>query len=211
MACNASLIGNEDILCTTCRLALPETNFHHVAGNPVEKIFWGRIPVEHATSLLFFDKGSKYRHMLHQLKYKGKSEVGIFLGKLLGTRLLETDMNCIDLIVPIPLHPVKLNKRGFNQSEQIAKGVADVMKKPVVKNSLKRIKHSSSQTFKGRYDRWKNTEGIFDVKEPELLINKHILLIDDVVTTGATLEAAGSSILKIEGTRLSIATIAYTS
>jgi predicted amidophosphoribosyltransferase len=104
-----------------------------------------------------------------------------------------------------------LKKRGFNQSEEIAKGVAITMKKPIISNSLKRIRHSSSQTYKGRFDRWKNTEGIFDVENPELLINKHILLIDDVVTTGATLEAAGSSILKIEGTRLSIATIAFTS
>jgi len=204
-------LGNEGILCTTCRLSLPETNFHHFSDNPVEKIFWGRMRVEYATSLLFFDKGSKYRHMLHELKYKGKREVGVFLGKLMGARLLETEMKTIDFIIPIPLHPLKLKKRGFNQSEEIAKGVAMAMKKPIVSNSLKRIRHSSSQTYKGRFDRWKNTEGIFDVENAELLMNKHILLIDDIVTTGATLEAAGSSILKIEGTRLSIATIAFTS
>jgi ComF family protein len=211
MACSKSLMGNEDILCTTCRLSLPETNFHKTPGNPVEKIFWGRIPVENATALLFFDKGSKYRHMLHQLKYNGKREVGVFLGKLLGNRLLETEMYSIDFIVPIPLHPVKLRKRGFNQSEEIAKGVAAIIGKPVVSNSLRRIRHSQSQTYKGRYDRWKNTKEIFNVEKPELFENKNILLIDDVITTGATIEAAGASILKIEGSRLSVATIAFTS
>jgi ComF family protein len=211
MACGTSLLGNEDILCTGCRLSLPETGFHNTPGNPVEQIFWGRMKVEYATSLLFFDKGSKYRRLLHQLKYHSQKNVGVFLGKLLGTRLLNTDMNTVDMIIPIPLHPVKFRRRGFNQSEEIAKGIAYIMKKPIDCSTLKRIKHRSSQTYKGRYDRWENAEGIFTVTAPELLRNKHILLIDDIVTTGATLEAAGTVILRIEGTRLSIATLAYTS
>jgi ComF family protein len=210
MACGISLLGNEDILCTTCRLSLPETGFHRSPGNPVEQIFWGRIPIENATSLLFFDKGSKYRHLLHQLKYNGKKEIGTFLGRLLGKCLSETNFNHIDLIVPIPLHPVKLRRRGFNQSEEIALGIANIMNKPLVRNSLKRLEHSSSQTYKGRYERWENAKGIFTVVKPELFKNKHILLVDDVVTTGATLEAAGTAILNIEGARLSIATLAYT-
>lgn len=210
LACGSSLLGNEDIICTSCRISLPITEFHRSPGNPVEKIFWGRIPVENATSLLFFDKGSKYRHLLHQLKYHGKKEVGHFLGKILGRCLSESNFKHIDLIVPIPLHPVKQRRRGFNQSEEIALGIANIMKKPIIRHALKRNVHSSSQTFKTRYDRWENIKGIFAVSEPELFKNKHILLIDDIVTTGATLEAAGSVILDIEGTRLSIATLAFT-
>jgi ComF family protein len=210
MACSASLVGNEDILCTGCLLSLPETGYHKFTGNPVEQIFWGRLNLENATSLLFFDKGSKYRRLIHQLKYKGKKEIGVFLGKLLGIRLSEAKLDNIDLIVPIPLHPIKLRRRGYNQSEEIAKGLATIIKKPVVGNSLKRIIQGSSQTYKGRYDRWENAEGIFRVSKPELLKNKHVLLIDDVVTTGATLEAAGIAILAIEGTRISIATLAFT-
>jgi ComF family protein len=202
-------LGNEDILCTSCRQSLPETGFHRSHNNPVEQIFWGRIPVEHATSLLFFDKGSKYRHLLHQLKYNGKKEVGFILGKLLGSRLMESDFKEIDLILPVPLHPAKMRRRGFNQSEIIAIGVANTMKKAIASDALKRVVYTSSQTFKGRFERWQNVEGIFKVSKPHLLKNKHILLIDDVVTTGATIEAAGNAILALEGTHLSIATLAY--
>ncbi len=211
MACNNTLVGNEDVLCTTCRFSLPETEFHLSPGNPIEQIFWGRIPVVHATSLLFFDKGSKYRHLLHQLKYKGAIEIGIFLGQLLGARLADSRFNDIDIIVPVPLHFKKLKSRGYNQSDKIALGVAKKMNKPVDNNSLIRTLHKSSQTYKGRYERWENSEGIFKLVSPENLNNKHVLLIDDIITTGATLEAAGSEILNFSSARLSIATIAYTS
>lgn len=188
---------------------LPETGFHMHSENTVEKLFWGRIKIENATAFLFYDKQSKYGHLLHAFKYKGYKEIGLFLGELLGSRLLSTSFNEIDLIVPIPLHLGKLHSRGFNQSEVFGQGIARVLNKPVVDGALKRKIFTSTQTRKGRFDRWKNVEGIFEVVNPDLLKNKHILLIDDVVTTGATLEAAGNEILKVEGTKLSIATLAY--
>jgi ComF family protein len=207
-ACNTTLIGNEDFLCTMCRHTLPVTLFHKYESNPVEKLFWGRIKIENATSFLFYDKGSKYGHLLHQFKYKGHTEIGIKLGKLFGAQLAETNFKDIDLIVPVPLHSAKLRKRGFNQSEVIAKGIAMSLNKPVAGKALKRNIFTSTQTRKGRFERWKNVEGIFEVKDPKLLQNKHILLIDDVITTGATLEAMGNVILNIEGTKISVATLA---
>jgi ComF family protein len=208
-ACGNSLFGNEDIICTYCRHTLPETGYHDIHDNPVEKLFWGRVKVENATSFLFYDKESKYGHLLHKFKYFGHQEIGIFLGEMLGSRLENTDFKKIDLIIPIPLHASKMRKRGFNQSEIFGYGIAKSLCKPIFGNALKRKIFTSTQTRKGRYQRWQNVEGIFKVTDPEKLKNKHILLIDDVVTTGATLEAAGNAILKIEGTSLSIATLAF--
>ena len=188
---------------------LPETGFCNSSENPVEKLFWGRIKVENASAFLFYDKQSKYGHLLHEFKYKGYQEIGLFLGELFGSRLINTSYNDIDLIVPIPLHFSKLRSRGFNQSEIFGAGISKALSKPFMGNVLRRNIFTSTQTRKGRYDRWKNVEGIFSVINPELIRNKHILLIDDVVTTGATLEAAGTEILKIEGTKLSIAALAY--
>jgi ComF family protein len=188
---------------------LPETGFYNYPENPVEKLFWGRIKVENATAFLFYDKQSKYGHLLHEFKYKGYREIGIYLGELLGSRLNNSSFNDIDLIVPVPLHFSKLRSRGFNQSEVFGQGLSKSLNKPVLGKALKRNVFTSTQTRKGRFDRWKNVEGIFQVSDPDLLKHKHILLIDDVVTTGATLEAAGSAILNIEGTKLSIATLAY--
>jgi ComF family protein len=210
-ACGNSLLGNEKVICTYCMHTLPETGFHNHPDNPVEKLFWGRIKVENATALLFYEKQSKYGHLLHEFKYKGYREIGFFLGELYGSRLLPTKFNEVDLIIPIPLHYAKLRSRGYNQSEIFGQGLSESMKKPIYANALKRNVFTSTQTRKGRYDRWKNVEGIFKVIKPEVLKNKHILLIDDVVTTGATLEAAGEALLNIEGTRLSVAALAYAS
>jgi len=203
------LLGNESILCTACRHALPETRFHLSSANPVEKLFWGRIPVAYATSLLFFEKGNKYQSLIHQLKYNGKKEVGKFLGNLLGAALQNTRFDDAEVIVAVPLHKIKLRRRGFNQSDVIAQGISEITGKPVIKNVLKRKVNTKSQTKQKRYARWENVEGIFECLKPELIRHKHVLLVDDVVTTGATLEAAGSAILEAEGACLSIATTAY--
>jgi ComF family protein len=207
-ACNSTLLGNEGFLCTMCRHSLPITSFHKNGSNPVEKLFRGRIKIENATAFLFYDKGSKYGHLLHQFKYKGHIEIGLMLGEMFGEQLKETNFKDIDLIVPIPLHKAKLRKRGFNQSEIIAQGISVSLGKPVAGKALKRKTHTATQTKKGRYERWENVEGIFEPRDQELLQNKHILLIDDVITTGATLEAAGNAILEIKGAKLSIATLA---
>lgn len=207
--CGAILPGHDHVLCTWCMHSLPETGFHEGNSNPVEKLFYGRITVQHATALLFYNKKSKYNRLLHQLKYQGRKEIGTFLGKLLGSRLKATAFESVDIIIPIPLHRAKFRRRGFNQSAIIANGISDILGKPANENILYRKIFTSTQTRKSRFDRWENVEGIFECRNTDEIKNKHILLIDDVVTTGATLEAAGSCLLKVPGTKLSVATAAY--
>lgn len=202
-------MGNEKVLCTLCRYSLPVTDFHKSPGNPVEQLFWGRIKIEHATSLLFFEKESPYRNLVHQLKYSGRKEVGIWLGEYLGSQLKESCFGNPDVLIPVPLHKVKLRRRGFNQCEVIARGISNVTNLPVVNNAIRRKVYTTSQTKKGRYNRWKNVEGVFECTKPELLKGKHVLLIDDVVTTGSTLEAAAFPLTKIPGVKISVATLAY--
>jgi ComF family protein len=210
LTCESPISGNESVICTNCRASLPETGFHRNRKNPVEELFYGRLRVEKAMSLLFFDRGSKYRKLLYHLKYKGRKEAGIFLGQLIGSRLKENDILPIDFIVPVPLHPVRHRRRGFNQSRVIADGIASILDKPVNEKVLARVKYTSTQTRRGRFERWQNVEGIFACPDPEKVESKHILLVDDVITTGSTLEAAGSVLLKYKGVKLSIASAAYT-
>ena len=208
-ACGAVLPGREQVLCAWCMHSLPETGYHLGKKNPVEELFYGRMQVERAMALLFFNKESKYNRLLYQLKYQGQKETGIFLGRLLGSRIKEAEADTFDSIIPIPLHKAKFRRRGYNQSAVIAKGISEVLNKPVNEKVLFRKVFTSTQTRKGRFDRWRNVEGIFESRNNSEVENKHVLLVDDVVTTGATLEAAGSCLLKISGTRLSVATIAY--
>ena len=207
--CGKILPGNKQVLCTWCMHSLPETGYHRVGRNPVEELFYGRLPADHAMALLFFDRGSKYRRLIYQLKYQDRKENGVFLGKLIGSRLKESGFDFIDIIIPVPLHKAKFRRRGFNQSSVIAHGISGILNKPLIEDILFRNTYTATQTRKGRYERWKNVEGIFECRNSEKVEHKHILLIDDVVTTGATLEAAGSALLKIPGVRLSIATAAY--
>jgi ComF family protein len=211
LTCQSVLSGNETVLCTSCRASLPETDYHLPGKNPVEELFYGRLKLEKALALLFFDKGSKYRKLLHQLKYKGRKEAGIFLGHLLGSRIKVSNMPQIDFILPVPLHPARLRRRGYNQSRIIAEGIAEVLNVPVNDKALKRIHYTSTQTRRGRYERWQNVEGIFNCPDPLLVESKHILLVDDVITTGSTLEAAGTPLLKCKNVRISVAAAAYAS
>ena len=198
------------MICTPCSYHLPRTNFHTHKENPVREIFGGILPLYAATSLLFFNKGGMTQTLVHKLKYDGKKEIGIYLGKLLGIQLMESELfRDADLLVPVPLHPAKLKKRGYNQSEVIAMGMETVMKAKLNADILFRTTHTSSQTRKSRYERWENVKDIFDVKNKELLENKHVVLVDDVITTGATLEACAEPLLLIPGIKLSVASLAY--
>lgn len=208
MACSEALTGNEKVFCTSCLTKLPLTHFWSQKDNPVEQLFWGKVSIENAASFIYFEKESRFQHALHELKYKGKKNVGIQLGKLFGNYLKESSFSAIDVIVPVPLHEKKLKIRGYNQSEMIGNGLAEVMEKPLLSKSVSRVVHTSSQTHKGRYNRWLNVDGIFKCTEPDKLQYKHVLIVDDVVTTGATIESLAAEILKIEGTKVSIATIA---
>jgi len=207
-ACNNSLLKNENIICTSCIVSLPKTNFHLDKENPVNKVFWGRVQIEMATSFYLFSKKSKVQNLLHHLKYKGVKEVGAVVGKLFGYDLAASEyFKKIDFIVPVPLHKKKLKKRGYNQSEWIANGIAESMKISINTNSLYRKVDSQTQTKKGRYKRWENVGEIFGIANNELN-NKSVLLVDDVVTTGATIEACAQVLIK-QNCKVYVATIAY--
>ncbi len=208
--CHTALVRGEDVLCLGCLIDLPKTGFEKQPDNPVAQLFWGRVNIRMATSFCCFDKGGIMQHLMHQLKYKGSMEVGEKLGKLLGIDLIKTEsFQDIQIIIPVPLHPKRERSRGYNQSAVIGKGLSSSMGIPQVTNNLVRNHYSNSQTNKGRFERWENVKELFGVRKPELLEGKHLLLVDDVVTTGSTLEACAQELLKIPGTTVSIATLAY--
>jgi len=207
--CDRTLVKGEECLCTHCLSDLPRTNFHLQKDNPVEMTLAGRSSVSRATAFCFFRKGNSMQKIIHQLKYKGNKGIGVFLGKLFGLSLLESeDYKSIDIIIPVPLHPHKMKKRGYNQSEYIAVGIGEVMSKKVNISSLIRTVNTSSQTKKMRYGRWENVSTVFELKTVDNLTGKHILLVDDVITTGATLEAASQILLNIPNTKVSVACLA---
>lgn len=209
LACGKGLPPTKEVVCVSCQYHLPKTKFHLEKENPVTEIFWGRIKIESAAALYHFSKGGKTQQLIHKLKYKGKKEVGIKLGRLYGVQLKEaTFFKSVDCIVPVPLHPRKEFKRGYNQSDQFAIGLSQTMEIPWYKNALIRNTESDSQTRKSRIERFKNVGRVFEVYKPKLMINKHVLLVDDVITTGATLEACAEQILEVPGTKVSIVTIA---
>jgi ComF family protein len=203
------LYYNEDILCLRCLSGLPRTCFHNDRENDVARMFWGRIPVLNATAYMFFTKNSPYRKILHELKYKGQKHIGESMGRLFGLDLANTPFSKVDMIHPVPLHQMKLRERGYNQSEQIALGISRVIQVPVVSDLIIRCQDTKTQTKKSRYERWENVKETFEVVNKESLTNKHILLVDDVITTGATIEACASCLLGIPGINISVASLAY--
>lgn len=207
--CNTPLVKGEDVLCLGCFADLPKTHFGSFTTNSVADIFIGRSNIVYGNAFCQFDKGGKVQYLLHQLKYRGKKEIGYRLGFLFGSELIQTIEFCeIDVIIPVPLHKKKQRKRGYNQSIEICKGISEAMNKPLITDNLIRKKHTSSQTSKGRFDRWENVSGIFHVKSSDSLEGKHLLLVDDVITTGATLESCCEELLKISGVRVSVAALA---
>lgn len=210
VACGNRLVTQEKFLCIDCWHDLPVTNFHFDTENKVARLFWGRVKIENATAFFAYNKGSNYQHLIHFIKYKGLKELGFETGRRFGIALSASpDFNSIDFVVPVPLHPKKQKLRGYNQSEWISKGISESLKKPVSTDNLKRNLHTSTQTRKNRYERWENVENIFEVTRPEEFAGKHILLIDDVVTTGSTLESCAFQLLQVKNVTVSIATLAF--
>ncbi|MBU2553756.1 MAG: ComF family protein [Bacteroidales bacterium] len=209
-ACGQPLVRGEKVICMGCHYNLPRTDFHLFEDNPVSRIFYGRVHLEAATSYLFFNKGGKVQHLMHQLKYKKNKEVGTYIGKLLGHDLKKDGLfQHTQVVVPVPLHPKKQRIRGYNQSEQIAIGLAEAMQISYSTNNLIRNTFTETQTKKSRYSRWENVSGKFSVIHPEKLEGKNVLLVDDVLTTGATLEACAQELIKVKGIKVSVATLAY--
>lgn len=206
--CSKPLLEMEDVLCAGCGMELPETGYHHVADNETALRFAGRVPFTHATTLAYFTADGLLQHLLHGLKYRGKKEIGLYLGRRLGEELRDAGWAEVpDMIIPVPLHKAKEAMRGYNQSVLIAEGISQKLHIPVCIDILQRVKNTESQTHKTRAERAENMLDTFRVGKKGMLTNKHILLCDDVLTTGATLEACARMLLGEKGIKISIATV----
>lgn len=209
VVCGTPLMKGEEYICLRCNMDLPRTGFHLREENPVEKLLWGRIPVERATSYFFYNKGSDYRLALRALKYNGCKELGEVMGRSLASELLPTGFfEGVEVIVPIPLHRKKQKLRGYNQSEWIARGVAAVAGIPIDTTSVSREKNTATQTRKSIFERWENVEGTFVLHNPGQFVGKHVLLVDDVLTTGATTIACAAAFTGVDNIRFSVLTLA---
>ena len=209
--CGSDILHEESVLCMKCIDAMPETNFELHPNNPVEKTFWGRLPLTGATAQFYFTKESLMQHLMHQFKYKGNKELGMQLGKIMGEQIKKSARFEADALVPLPLFAAKEKRRGYNQAAILCEGMAEAMNLTVLDKIISRPRHTETQTKKGRIERWKNMEGKFILSDADAIKNMHLLLVDDVVTTGATLEACGNELLKAENVRLSIATLCIAS
>lgn len=210
--CGNDNLSLESALCLKCMYSLPETDFEKHPNNPVEKIFRGRLPVVSAAARFYFTKESLMQRLMHEFKYKGHKELGLQLGLLMGEQLRRSGrFASIDALIPLPLFPAKEKKRGYNQAAILCYGIQRSLQIPVWDHVITRTRHTDTQTKKGRMERWLNIEGKFLLRRPDMVSNKHILLVDDVITTGATLESCGAEMLKTENTRVSIATLCIAS
>lgn len=209
--CEHQLVQNETVLCTFCRHDLPLTNFDSYTDNKVSKIFYGRVSIEKAYSLLFFRKKGITKKLIHELKYKGNEEVGIFFGNWLGELLSENKkFTDVDYIIPLPLHSKRKKERGYNQVSKFGIHLSKHLDIEMVENKLIRASFSKTQTFKSRFERFSDLETKFLLKDTSFFKNKHVLLIDDVITTGATLEACAKELGKTPKIKISVLTIAFT-
>lgn len=209
VVCNDLLTDNEKVLCQSCNLHLPRTNYHLEKDNEVEKMLWGRMDIERASAFFFYSKGSNYRHLLHQMKYGGRKDIAQEMGYLMGCELANDGFfEGIDCIIPIPLHHHKQRSRGYNQSQEIGKGISKATGIPIEASCIVRQRNTSSQTSKSAYERWENVSGIFTILQPKQFENQHILLLDDVLTTGATITACADALKAVPGIRISVLTLA---
>jgi ComF family protein len=209
--CSEHLVENETVICTFCRHDLPLTNFIDYKNNKVTQTFYGSILLNKAFSLLFYRKKGSTQKLIHDLKYKGNEEIAMFFGNWLGEILKENqEFITVDFIIPVPLHPKKLRQRGYNQVTKFGEQLHHHLQIPFVENNLTRTSATKTQTFKARFERFRNLESKFLLKDPSCFNGKHILLIDDVITTGATLEACAKEFRKSKNCTISILTMAYT-
>ncbi len=210
-ACDTPIYKNERVICTTCRHVLPLGNFHNVNAKKIEKVFYGCAKIENATSLLVFQKDNLVQKLIHNLKYRGREEIGEELGKWLGQELSQiNEYKVIDIVVPVPLHKKRLRERGYNQVETFGIEIAKKLEAVYIDSVLKKKSYNKKQSKRDRSNRWINTVETFEVQNESLLCNKHILLVDDIVTTGATIESCADVLKSIPGIKISVATMALT-
>jgi len=209
-ACDEQLMRHEHYLCNHCLVGLPVSNFHQQSGSELELLLAGRVPASRSMCFFLYEKSGRVQKLLHAIKYQGQKELGEYLGQLYaGDASVAQALDHVDVIVPIPLHKNKLKSRGYNQSEWFAKGLAGVTKRELNTSVLERVVETQTQTRKRKYERWENVEGIFRLNNPETLQGKHVLLVDDVITTGATIEAAWLALKAVSGIQVSVASIAF--
>lgn len=210
VCCEKLLLKDEAFICNTCFIQLPKSGFENEENCELDKVFYGRVEVKKAASYLLFEKSGKVQKILHSIKYKGNKalaeQMGIWYGETLKNQEL---FNQVEVIVPVPLHPKKQKQRGFNQSEEFARGLSKAMQVPLAVDVLKRSVNTSTQTKKSKEERWENVKDAFEVAVPEKLVNKKILVVDDVITTGATLEACCAAINNAEVSNLSVVSLSY--
>jgi len=212
LGCGSDILAKTELLCLRCIYELPHTRFEKFQHNPVEKIFWGRFPFRAAHSEFYFSKGQLIQHLMHELKYHGNLAIGEWLGALMGKILLQSGrFSGIDYLLPLPLYPDRERQRGYNQAEIICRGLSLSMHIPQQRGNLVRTRNTSTQTKKHRTERWDNVSGGFRVQDPDVLAGKHVLLVDDVITTGASLEACARAMLAVPGIQVSLATLAIAS
>ena len=210
--CSSDILPDKNLLCLKCIHDLPYTGFARYPNNPVEKYFWGRLPLTAAHSEFYFEKDGLIQHLIHQLKYKGNTAIGTYLGELMGRSLLNSDrFNTADALIPLPLYAEKERQRGYNQAAVICQGISSAMNIPVLVGNVVRRRSTETQTRKHRAERWQNVMESFGIQNMRSLAGKHLLLVDDVLTTGATLEACGQVILQAKDVTLSIAALAHAS
>lgn len=209
LICGRILAQGEEHLCFRCLSGLPYTRLHQRKDNVMEKYFWGKMPIERACAYVYYAKGGNVQKLLFSLKYYGNSDLGRFLGRCMAREFRSSGFfQDVDVIIPVPLHHRKQRKRGYNQSRMLAEGISSVTGIPLWNNLLVRDQYTETQTRKGNYERWVNVEGVFACSSPEALYGKHILLVDDVLTTGATLVACADALGQIPGLRISVMTLA---
>ncbi len=209
-ACERILFRHEKMLCNKCLLTLPKSNFHLNKNNPILQTMAGRVPLLNASALYVFEKGGRVQKLLHAIKYENQKKLAFMLGQMAAEEVKnDVVFASADFLIPVPLHYKKLKSRGFNQSEVFAQGISEVLRIPLNTKSVIRQTESATQTKKRKYERWENVAGIFALQEKNSLSNKHLVLVDDVVTTGATIEALWQAIKEIEGIRVSLISIAF--
>jgi ComF family protein len=210
LSCSDSLNKGEKMLCSRCRYELPKTNFHKEDMNDLNKKFWGRVDIRYALAYLKFHKGGMAQKILYHVKYKGNKDAARMLGQWYGEELAAHGFqDKFEMIVPVPLHKAKLRKRGYNQSDLLAEGLSEGLQIDWSPSALMRSEEKTSQTNKSRIERWDNVKTIYKVQEPEAVYGKKVLLVDDVMTTGATFEACALEVLGNGAKEVSVATLAY--